>query len=414
MEYRIRMNKRVTTCVIAAFLLLTTVVPTSYAWAETQDTVGNQEVAASAITINKKAASIYYKHSTQLTAKVTPEEASGKTVTWTSSNKNIASVNSKGTVKGVNPGTAIITASADGVKAVCKVKVLLEKPVLTKISSVSYHEIKLSWKKVDGAAGYKIYRATSPKGHYKGLKKTKLTSKVVGKCTTGKKYYYKVRAYKNVGGSEVNGELSKSASMTSKPSKAAISSIAPGVHKATIKMKKVKGATGYAVYRATSLKGKYKRVRVTHSPKVTSYTNAGLTGGKSYYYKIRAYKKMGKKNIPGAFSTAKKVTPKKTNLKYNKAKNFYYKDKFTVKAYAYSGGGHTAMGTRARVGAIAVDPRVISLGTNVYVNGYGFARAEDTGGNIKGRTIDVYKNSSSACYKWGVRYKTIYVGVKRL
>ncbi|MCI8646548.1 MAG: DUF348 domain-containing protein [Firmicutes bacterium] len=86
-----------------------------------------------------------------------------------------------------------------------------------------------------------------------------------------------------------------------------------------------------------------------------------------------------------------------------------YTKKFTVKAYSYTGGGTTAMGTKARVGEIAVDPSVIPLGTKVYVEGYGFARAEDTGGNIKGNTIDVYKSSESACLNWGVRYVTIYI-----
>ncbi|WP_305146635.1 ubiquitin-like domain-containing protein [Anaerovorax odorimutans] len=86
-----------------------------------------------------------------------------------------------------------------------------------------------------------------------------------------------------------------------------------------------------------------------------------------------------------------------------------YTKKFTVKAYSYTGGGRTAMGTQARVGEIAVDPSVIPLGTRVYVEGYGFARAEDTGGNIKGNTIDVYKNSESECLNWGVRNVTIYI-----
>lgn len=86
-----------------------------------------------------------------------------------------------------------------------------------------------------------------------------------------------------------------------------------------------------------------------------------------------------------------------------------YTKKFTVKAYSYTGGGTTASGTKAREGEIAVDPSVIPLGTRVYVEGYGFATAEDTGGNIKGNTIDVYKNSESACRNWGVRYVTIYI-----
>lgn len=86
-----------------------------------------------------------------------------------------------------------------------------------------------------------------------------------------------------------------------------------------------------------------------------------------------------------------------------------YTKKFTVKAYSYCVKGTTASGTTAREGVIAVDPSVIPLGTRVYVEGYGFATAEDTGGNIKGNTIDVYKNTQSQCLNWGVRYVTIYI-----
>lgn len=86
-----------------------------------------------------------------------------------------------------------------------------------------------------------------------------------------------------------------------------------------------------------------------------------------------------------------------------------YSRKLVVKAYSYTGGGRTAMGTRARVGEIAVDPRVIPLGSKVYIEGVGARIAEDTGGNIKGNTIDIYMNSASECRKWGVRTVTIYI-----
>lgn len=67
------------------------------------------------------------------------------------------------------------------------------------------------------------------------------------------------------------------------------------------------------------------------------------------------------------------------------------------------------MGTRARVGEIAVDPDVIPLGTNVYIEGIGARRAEDTGVNIKGNTIDIYMATHAECVRWGVRYVTIYI-----
>lgn len=88
---------------------------------------------------------------------------------------------------------------------------------------------------------------------------------------------------------------------------------------------------------------------------------------------------------------------------------FTYTRTMTVKAYSYTGGGRTAMGTQARVGEIAVDPSVIPLGTSVYIEGVGVRRAEDTGGNIKGNTIDIYMNTQSECINWGCRYVTIYL-----
>lgn len=50
---------------------------------------------------------------------------------------------------------------------------------------------------------------------------------------------------------------------------------------------------------------------------------------------------------------------------------------------------------------IAVDPRVIKLGTKVHVEGYGYAIAGDTGGAIKGNKIDVFIPTKSAAYQWG-------------
>ena len=47
---------------------------------------------------------------------------------------------------------------------------------------------------------------------------------------------------------------------------------------------------------------------------------------------------------------------------------------------------------------VAVDPRVIPLGSKVWVKGYGYAIAADTGGAIKGNIIDVYVNSEAEAY----------------
>ena len=87
-----------------------------------------------------------------------------------------------------------------------------------------------------------------------------------------------------------------------------------------------------------------------------------------------------------------------------------FKQAYVMKATAYCiPGGTTKTGAAVRWGIVAVDPRVISLGKNVYVEGYGKARALDTGGAIKGNRIDLYMNSQAAASSWGVRNVMVYV-----
>lgn len=77
-------------------------------------------------------------------------------------------------------------------------------------------------------------------------------------------------------------------------------------------------------------------------------------------------------------------------------------------AYTYTG-NRTATGVEPREGLIAVDPRVIPLGSQVYVEGYGYAIAADTGGLIKGNIIDVFFPSLQRCLNWGRRPAKVYI-----
>ena len=82
----------------------------------------------------------------------------------------------------------------------------------------------------------------------------------------------------------------------------------------------------------------------------------------------------------------------------------------TVIATAYTHtGNRTATGIWPYRGIVAVDPRVIPLGTRLYVEGYGYAVAQDTGGLIKGNRIDVFLDSEEEAIQWGRREVTVRI-----
>lgn len=87
------------------------------------------------------------------------------------------------------------------------------KPALGKVKTVKAKasaaaSIQVKWSKVSGAKGYILYKASSKKGTYKSLKTVKGNSYTVKKLKSGKNYYFKVRAYRTVGGKKVYGASS--------------------------------------------------------------------------------------------------------------------------------------------------------------------------------------------------------------
>ena len=73
-------------------------------------------------------------------------------------------------------------------------------------------------------------------------------------------------------------------------------------------------------------------------------------------------------------------------------------------------GAKTATGTVPTQGrTIAVDPKVIPYGSSVYIEGWGTYIAEDTGGGIKNNRIDVFFNSHTEAFNFGVRYADVYL-----
>jgi len=75
--------------------------------------------------------------------------------------------------------------------------------------------------------------------------------------------------------------------------------------------------------------------------------------------------------------------------------------------------GRTFLGTPARYGVVAVDPKIIRLRSKLKVEGFPTVfSAEDVGGGIKGKHIDIFHYSHSRCLKWGKQKRKVWVRKK--
>lgn len=175
------------------------------------------------------------------------------------------------------------------------------KTTFTSISLTKAGKACLKWKKVSGASGYQIFRATSEKGKYKCVKTVTGLTATLPSHSGNKPYYYKVRAYKSVDGVRTFGEFSAVRSCAPK-TPSSVRTKAQAGRKIKVTWKKVSNATGYEVYRATSKGGTYRRVKTVTSRKTVSFTDKSLKRGRRYYYKVRAYRVIKGKKVYGNWS----------------------------------------------------------------------------------------------------------------
>lgn len=85
-----------------------------------------------------------------------------------------------------------------------------------------------------------------------------------------------------------------------------------------------------------------------------------------------------------------------------------YLGTFVVTCYDLQ--GRTASGAPASTETVAVDPRVIPLGTRIDIAGVGERVAQDTGGAIKGDRLDIWEPTYAQCAAWGVESRQVWLG----
>lgn len=164
---------------------------------------------------------------------------------------------------------------------------------------------KITWTRVNGAAGYQIYRKSSEGSKYKRIASVKGSSTLAYTDRAGGSYEYRVRAYyKDNSGRYYYGPYSEAIAQVKNLELKADSV----ERKIELNWDKVKGATEYRIYRASQKNGKYRQVKSTQSVK---FTDTDLKEGKTYYYKVQACRI----TAAGRMSAVKSASIKKIELK---------------------------------------------------------------------------------------------------
>ncbi|MDD6526359.1 MAG: fibronectin type III domain-containing protein [Oscillospiraceae bacterium] len=166
--------------------------------------------------------------------------------------------------------------------------------------------IKIAWKAVPGATGYRVFQYDAKTKKYVALKTTTGTSYTVTKLKSGTNYKFAVKAYSTVNGKVFWASGYKTITATTNPGTPTLK-VTAGTKKAALSWNKQTGATGYVVYMATSQNGKYSKIATLKGNSKVSYTKTGLTKGKTYYFKVAAYTVANGKMLYSSFSSVKAV-----------------------------------------------------------------------------------------------------------
>lgn len=179
-----------------------------------------------------------------------------------------------------------------------------EKVSGLKVSKAATNSLQFSWTKVTGAK----YRLVL----YKGSKAvstvyTGNSSYTCKKLQAATLYTAKVTSYVESNGTKVYAASAASVKAATTPAKAKLVSVKKkGSTKMKITWKKVTGADGYEISMRTG-KGRYKSIKTITKGKTVTFTKSGLKKGKSYSFRIRAYKKVGSKKTYGSYSNVKTI-----------------------------------------------------------------------------------------------------------
>ena len=262
------------------------------------------QIVPTSVALNKTTLTLDIGKTSNLKATVYPSNAANKKCTWSSSNTSVATVDSNGKVTAKKAGTATITVkTSNGKTATCKVTVNLPAPQITGLANTT-GGIKISWNKVDGAYGYRLYYKPVS-GGWKRFKDTTATSFTDSGVVPNKIETYTIRCI-DKNGNTVSGFNSKGWSKKYTPAAPTILKLENTSGGIKLSWNKIAGVYGYRLYYKTS-SGGWKRFKDTTA---TSFTDSGVSPNTTETYTIRCIDKNGK-TVSGFYSKgwSKKYTP---------------------------------------------------------------------------------------------------------
>lgn len=218
-------------------------------------------------------------------------KASAKDIKFTTSNKNVAAVDSEGNVTIVGPGTATITAQISGsesykdAKAAYTVKVNnLATPAVPKVTNGKDGAV-VTWTAVKNAETYSVWRKTSSTG-WKKLATVEGTTYTDKTAESNQTYYYTIRCM-NAGKNICTSDYNRTGTKVYYLAPSNISSLTLTSNGIVVKWNKVAGAKSYRIYRKTT--GGYTRIGTVNNGNTTSYTDTTAESGKTYTYAVKPY-----------------------------------------------------------------------------------------------------------------------------
>ena len=212
-----------------------------------------------------------------------------------------------------------------------------------------------------------VHVRKGPSTNYTSLGVLKVGQKVEILGTDSATGWYKIK-YNNGYGYVSNKYLKIDSSNQQSPtlSKPTVKVSSNSYNSNKLSWNKVTGSSGYEVLRATSKTGTYKSVKTITSGSTVSYTDTKLATGKTYYYKVRAYRTVDKKRVYSSYSS---IVSAKPVLKTPSVKLTSGSKKATIKWEKISGAsGYEVYRATSKSGKYSKIKTITKNSTVSYVN----------------------------------------------